>query len=538
MSQTAPFGGSQLGKELEELLQYLGEHPEEVLRGEQPLGDDYFLNHLSQRVGVAYEKIRYAVDNKEEHFLRRHAIRRIVKRLTIFNAEPERVVSILTRDLNRSGYLREKVLSDERRLALLLVIRAFLALSEGVRSLHDPALFLKERRYLLDLVSGAIEDALYENMKEECVVIMTAKIADRNLDAPEYGHLSFEARRKLIYIAAWRSVFAADTSLIFYKLWMLERSRWTEYSEAELFQLGKQFPKDARRLKRMIDPSLGHRLVPKLHDLTIAATLMYDALREYGPGLDAILKDRKFFAEKVGEYHRARSRGDFLRAGKRAWQAILYIFLTKSVLAAAVEFSYVVLFKEAINWVAVLLNLAIHPSLLFLLTTGLRDSGKKNREKVVGLVCDIAYGESGGQITLKNPIRGFLGDIALAFYTLLFVAVAAGIVSALHALQLHSVDIFFFIFFLVLVLYFGFRIRYGARKMVLSEESEGILWSLFELFILPFVSFGRWVSLKFDGINVVVFFLDMVIEAPLRLTLEFLDSFSLVLKEKKDEIYS
>lgn len=526
------------GEELSELLQLLRTCPAEEESKERAQTEDYFLNHLSQSVGVAYEKIRYAVDNKEEHFLRRHAIRRIVKRLTIFNARPERVVSILTRDLNRSGYLRDHAVSEVTRAGLLRSIRAFLTLSEGVRSLHDPAQFLKERRYLLDLVSGALESTLFEGVKEEGIVVMMAKIADRHLEAPEYNHLSLEMRRKIVYLAAWRSVFAADSSLLFYKMWMLRHSGWTDLPEAELILLGKEFPHEAKRIGRMVDHSLGHRLVPKLHNLTIAMTLIYDAIGEYGTGVDAILKDPEFFTERIGEYHRLRSRDDFLRAGKRAWQAILYIFLTKSALAAVVEFSYVFLFKEAINWIAISLNLLVHPSLLFLLTTNLNDPGKRNRERVVALVSAVAYGRAAPQILLKRPLHGILGDVALAFYTFLFIAAAGAIVGMLHAVRFHSVDIFFFIFFLVLVLYFGFRIRHTARKMVLAEEPDGILWSLFELFVLPFVSFGRWITIKFDGINVIVFFLDMIIEAPLRLTLEFLDSFSLVLKEKKDEIYS
>ena len=74
--------------------------------------------------------------------------------------------------------------------------------------------------------------------------------------------------------------------------------------------------------------------------------------------------------------------------------------------------------------------------------------------------------------------------------------------------------------------------------MELTGRKEGFLRSLLELLALPIVSVGRWLVTKFERLNVVAVFMDFVIELPLKMILKFFDSFSVVLKEKKDEIYS
>ena len=100
------------------------------------------------------------------------------------------------------------------------------------------------------------------------------------------------------------------------------------------------------------------------------------------------------------------------------------------------------------------------------------------------------------------------------------------------------IDIIFFILFFALILYFAFRVRYGARSMEPTGGKESFSRSSLELLSLPIVSVGRFLVTRFEKLNVIAVFMDFFIELPFKLVLEFFDAFSKVLKQKKEDLYS
>ena len=162
----------------------------------------------------------------------------------------------------------------------------------------------------------------------------------------------------------------------------------------------------------------------------------------------------------------------------------------------------------------------------------------KNTERLLSRIMTIVYGKELERFTLAPRRFGFIGDIALAVYLVVLAASIYYIVLVLAHFGFHVVDIGFFILFFALILYFAFRIRYGAQRMELTGKKEGFFRSLLELSALPIVSVGRFLVTRFERLNFIAMFMDFFVELPLKLLLEFFDTFSRVLKEKKDEIYS
>ena len=94
-----------------------------------------------------------------------------------------------------------------------------------------------------------------------------------------------------------------------------------------------------------------------------------------------------------------------------------------------------------------------------------------------------------------------------------------------------------FLFFLTLVSYFGIRIRRNSGEWKVHSEEEGAMAILWNSFTLPIVRAGRWLSETFSSINVFLFIMDFLVEAPFKLILQTLDSFLSFLKEKREELY-
>ena len=521
---------------VDELALYLRTH--QLLDDDGERVADEEVSTISREVGQLYEKLRFAIDNKEEQFFRRHAIRRALRRKSIFMTDPDRMFDTLMLDLVRGGYLEGTGVSDARRTRALAAIRAFLRISQLLRDRYELALVLRYRKFLLDIVAGALEDALYDTTKEEGIAMVMARIGEGVVRGEALDALAPTERRTLFYVASWRSLFSGDTSLLRYKLWLLHAPHWDQEEAETLELLASELPSTIRGIERTIERPLGRRILPKLHDTGIACTLLYDAVCEYGTGINTVLKNTELLSARVRTYIETRYRDDLSRARRRSVRAIIYIFVTKSLLAVGVETAYVMLLKHALNYVAIAINVVTHPVLLFLLVGGLNKPSPKNTERAVEMVRKIVAGTPLPLVMLPKERQGILTDIALGVYVAMFFASMYGLVLLLLWLGFNLADIVLFILFLLLVLYFGFRIRMGAYRMRFTDTKESFVRGGVELLLLPLVSLGRYMSMKFENINIAAIALDFIIEAPLRLVLRFFDAFSSYVSEKREEIYS
>jgi len=53
---------------------------------------------------------------------------------------------------------------------------------------------------------------------------------------------------------------------------------------------------------------------------------------------------------------------------------------------------------------------------------------------------------------------------------------------------------------------------------------------------VPIISVGKWLSEKFSQVNIFVFILDFIIEAPFKIIIEITEDWAKYVKERKDDI--
>jgi len=111
------------------------------------------------------------------------------------------------------------------------------------------------------------------------------------------------------------------------------------------------------------------------------------------------------------------------------------------------------------------------------------------------------------------------------------------IIYFLDKIEFSYLSILLFLVFLSIVSFFGLRIRNSARELIVLKKRENIISELVDFFTLPFVRLGRWLSFNFSRINVFVFILDFMIEAPLKIMLQAIEEWLAFFKEKKEDLY-
>lgn len=523
---------------LKDLLLYLEHaHHEDDERDRSGEDAPFFLGQISEQAGKLYEKVRAAVDNKEEHFLRRYAIRRILKRIMWFSDDPKVITGRLLRELYKTGYLPPDMISRHAEEDIVHTVSTFLALSEGVAERAQSGEFLTLRKHLLDIIAGAIEDKLYATHYEESIVRLLARIAHETSEISGY-EVSKETLPVLMYIASWKALFTADRELLVYKLWLNEFPDWEHLDDNSLTLVAHGFSDFLLHTQSLIEHPFVTRLIPKLHNNAVALTVLYELVKRYGKSIQTLALNRGDLEARSEEIISEKYKSDIQRAGRKAWNAVVYILATKAALAGAVESIYMTVLKQKLSYIPLLINIFFHPTLLYTLTSGLTVPSSKNTDRLLQQLTAIVYGGELPVLRITPNRYGILGDIALATYLVVLASMLYVIVWTLLLLDFHVIDIGFFLLFFALILYFAFRVRHGATRMELSGTKEGFLRSFFELLTLPIVSVGRFLVTRFEKLNVVAIFMDFFIELPLKLVLEFFDAFSQVLKDKKDEIYS
>lgn len=163
-----------------------------------------------------------------------------------------------------------------------------------------------------------------------------------------------------------------------------------------------------------------------------------------------------------------------------------------------------------------------------------------NTGKIVGGIEEIMFEEEKRTkpIILKKP--GKRSTVTHAVFTILYVItffISFGlIVGALDVIGFNWVSMIIFLFFLAFASFFAIRIRRGARYLFVVEAKENILAWIAQLFYIPIISTGKWLSTRFSKINIFVFILDFIIEAPFKIFVEVTEEWTKYLKERRDRL--
>jgi hypothetical protein len=193
--------------------------------------------------------------------------------------------------------------------------------------------------------------------------------------------------------------------------------------------------------------------------------------------------------------------------------------------------------KDA-SWYPLLVNVTFHPVFLAFIGLTVSIPEKKNSEDYLSVCRAIAVGAPHEllSVRIRRDARSTALSVFRLLYGVLFLAVFGVIGVLLHGFGFHGLSIGLFLFFISLVTFFGIRIRSSTKDVVVSDARNGFLGTAFDIVMLPIVRAGAWLSIRVSKINVFIYFFDFIIEAPLKVAIEFVESWLTFVREKKEEI--
>lgn len=485
------------------------------------------VNSLTSTAGAFYEKFRYLLDYKDEHSIKRSAVARILKRQLMIEGVSDVGLSLL-QELITGGYLPNKTIPESAATSVQAIVNPYIALRSRVQGVSG------SDKMLVGFAASEVSRFLFPTAIEEAV------LSTYYDDARERVKVNFDITPEeldiCIYIACRRGLLREDNDLLAYALW-LRFSKWSGAMQSEDIDiLAQHFSVLQQRITQALKFQLGWDLLPRLKNNSIYYSVLWELIERYGMEARTILQDNGNFesaTRSILAEHYTRENAKTVRSAIRA---IFYIFCTKLILAFALELPYEYYVLNSIHYLPLASNVIFHPVLLFLITR-IVPLGERNTILALSGVRKTVAAEDRKLIKVKRSGGGALDTFFAFLYLFLFLASFGILVFILVELQFSIVGVLLFLFFLTLVSYFGLRIRHNALRWRVKTDDEGLLAMLWGVFTLPVVRTGRWLSRTFSAINIFVFFLDFIIEAPFKLLLSVSDAFTTFLREKRDETF-
>lgn len=487
-------------------------------------------NWVISSAARAYEKARNAIDYREEIVLRRYAIERIINRRLRAKENFNKIASNLVKEMIEAGYIEKNNILPEKIGLISKSLERYLALSQIDR--------VHEQKEYIALASAEIENIVAPDEERKVIIEAIYKSCQNELTEIDDPNKNIQ-----LFLALYKFFLKYDTPLLKH---LLLRNLYPEIVHFEPEnqnhnviteeKLVGAFVKINQELQDPLSKQFS-RLVKRYYPVfiffceVVAPNPTHYEQVFMTPG--KLESEITYFAEE--SY--AKTKDKLIRSVVRA---VIFIFITKMILAFILEMPYDLYIEKTINYLPLAVNLIFPIALMLISASLMRVPSRDNTNKMITFITDLAY-KGKDETCPKNIVTGKThgsGAVFVTIYGMLVIATFVLLIWMLIALGFNLMSGFLFFLFLSIVSFFAFRIRESTNELVVIEEKEGVVATFLDFLFLPFLKIGHWLSVKFTNFNVFLFIFDFIIEAPFKTVLEAIENWFAFMKEKKDEMMS
>ncbi|MDP2684710.1 MAG: hypothetical protein Q8P20_06765 [bacterium] len=492
------------------------------------------------RVASVYEKIRNAIEFKDEHLLRKNAIQRMLKRRIYTEEKKDQLGSLLISELIRAKYLVNDTIPERVIGEVDIIIEKYLALLKHA----SPNRFSKKNRnaanWILSVMATQIEHHLVPPIKDDAIVEYMYQVIRGDVNLAE--DIADPVERDLqVYIAIHRALIKSDYGILRYHLLNFWVPGWMEGDPDSIENLHRDFYEVKERIDSQIQHPFANRLFRFVKRFSGLFVILKDLVEKNYFHFDELLSNPQSLEQEIRmicthRYDKAKSklRRSYVRT-------IIYIFLTKMMLALIIELPFELFILNTTYYTPLIANVIFHPILMFIIAASIFIPSEKNTNVMVDLLMKVFYQEPHPEfLYAKQKTFGRSKIVTMVFsiiYALTFLLSFGLLIWALNILNFNWVSILLFAFFLTIISFFGMKLRNEAKELVIVPQKDNIISALINFFTLPILRVGQWISAKAPKINIFLFILDFIIEAPFKIFIEVVEDWITYQKEKREELF-
>jgi len=528
---------------------------QEVLTELEPKGEiaTIHVDEIASKLAAFYEKIRKIIDWKEEHLIRRAAIERNLKRRLIAeisefalvpNLSPAEMAEPLVLELIRGGYFANDQIPRKKLVAVQKILKKYVYILKNSPLAKTSKVKSKINLYswILEIAACEIEEALDPPLKENLLIeFMTSSMVEKIQVDPGIG-LSENEKRRQVYIAVHRTLFDLDSPIISYHL---IKNRYPQWQNPDQQFLDK-ITKNILALWKIIDDNLSHplssnfqKICEKYDTLYLIIGDIFNQLSQEPAKMPAIIANPQTLENLIKQAYNKRLSTLKSRLFRSAVYSTLSIFLSNAVSLFIFEVPLAKLFYGRFSSLATAVDIVI-PTLIMLFMVATVKPPKENNFRVVTKeIKKIVYPAKEKDIyeIRARKKRAFLVNCLIAFlYTLTSLFSLILVFAIFYFARVPATSIVIDTLNVAMIVFAGLLIRQRSKELTVEEKTTFWQFSL-DAISIPVAKLGQWLSNKWKEYNIISIFFTALVDMPLTSFVEFVESWSLFLKEKKAEIH-
>ncbi len=510
----------------------------------RPKPDDYTKISVSRAVSffaIAYEKVRNTIEFREEHLMRRAAIERIAKRRLSMNPKGDGEGSNIVRELLWARYFPPDSLSEIDSVDVQAIIDIYINLRAALITgrPRDTIHYLDE--FLYDLLTCEIEEALTPDVSQR-ESIFTYFIFQSLKDKIKIPNIEPDVQNAFLLTTIEKTYRKSDIAYQRYHLFNVFYQPIAKYSIDDLKSLAPKLPK----IFEKIDDTLRNPMIDKIGKFVKKQLppflILFDLIKTYSQAdLKTLLSDKAKLWVEVELLCRQKYAGVQKRLRALAIRSLIYVFITKMLLAIVLEGPLSQYFFGEVEWVSIIINSLFPPFFMLVIILFNKVPDEENTRRIFQRIVDILDADESFEkkvvlIAQKaQPRRPSLQVGFSIFYIATFVVTFYLIWLLLTALSFNIISQLIFLFFVSTIAFFAHRIKNVTNEYKLIEK-DSFFTPFLDFFFMPMLAMGKFFSSELAKLNFFTFIFDILIEAPYKLIIEVVEEWISFTRTKKEEI--
>lgn len=512
------------------------------IKPRQPV-DDYTKLTVSQTasfLALVYEKVRNAIEYREDHLIRRAAIERILKRRLSMNITGKNESENILRELMWARYFSNGSLGENDIQNIQKILSKYIELKNKLLTGRDS----KTREFLFafitDLFTAEIEEFL-SPVESHIESNFTYFVFQTLKNKVKIEGVEEKQKDTFLFIAIENAYRKSDLPFQRYHLFRLFYKPIAEYRSPEDDEMITKLPAVFKRIDELINNPTVEKLIRFTRKQLPPYLILFDIIKNNKKNITELLSNKSTLWSNVDQTSRRKYSQLRKRLNTLAFKSLIYIFVTKMVFALILEVPLSQLIYNHISYIALGINSLFPPLLMLVIILSVTIPGEDNTRKLYFRILELINSDQSFEtavafITSKaKPKRPLLVAGFTLLYLSTFIITLYLINYVLSLIHFNILSKMLFIFFISVVAFFAYRIKQLANMYRITERGN-VFGPLVDFFFMPILSLGKVFSEGVSKINFFILIFDFIIEAPFKLIVEVIEEWISFVRQKKEDI--
>lgn len=492
------------------------------------------VNKFVSEIVFLYEKIRTAMDYRDDEVLLRAAIERILKRRHLFGGDGKKIAEPLLRELVWARYFENNALPEAFSHQVADSIDLFLDLKNKIFFQHIISESVLSE-WMYQLVSCHIARSISPNREKNIMSNFMFHIVNESLKIQDD---MIDTKNVQMYLAVRRAFAKDDIAFLRYYLF---QQIYGDLTKQNIDTIANDFKNGYSEMNHQLQYPLKEKIFLFVKRQMPIFLILEDVLHQEKGNFRILITTPEEFKQKVFAACNVRYQSIASKVRRAIIRSVFFLLLTKVFFAFAVEGTYDRYVYGHIVWLTLILNICVPPLLMIVVSLFIRTPTQENSERILNKIIIILTHDRPKIIQALNlsihpkTNKTFLITLFTLLWIVAFIISFGGMYVLLSDLGFNPVSKAIFIFFVTIVSFLSYRINLTAHVYSIGDRQR-VYTPFVDFLFLPIIRVGMKLTEGVSKINVFIFIFDFLIEAPFKGIFSFFEQWFLYLHTKREDL--